>query len=82
MSIICLAYIEPAGLKPLRLVVNAGNGAAGHVIDAMEARVVGQKLPVEFIKVHHEPDGSFPNIAHLPAARKKGARCTWTPVTG
>ncbi|CAI2717062.1 phosphomannomutase CpsG [Nitrospina watsonii] len=54
-------YIEPANLRPLRLVVNAGNGAAGHVIDAIEARVVDQRLPVEFIKVHHEPDGSFPN---------------------
>ncbi|TNE95253.1 MAG: phosphomannomutase CpsG [Gammaproteobacteria bacterium] len=56
-----LGYISPAVLKPLKLVVNAGNGAAGHVIDAIEARFRTQGVPVEFIKVHHEPDGAFPN---------------------
>ena len=56
-----LNYVDPANLKPLKLVVNAGNGAAGHVIDAIEARFRELAVPVEFIKVHHEPDGSFPN---------------------
>lgn len=51
-----LSYVDVSQLKPLKLVVNAGNGAAGHVVDAIE-----QFLPFEFIKVHHEPDGSFPN---------------------
>ncbi len=51
-----LTYIDGQNLKPLKLVVNAGNGAAGHVIDALE-----EFLPFEFIKVHHEPDGNFPN---------------------
>jgi phosphomannomutase len=56
-----LGYIKPAKLKPLKLVVNAGNGAAGHVIDAIEVRFKAQSMPVEFVKVHNEPDGSFPN---------------------
>lgn len=56
-----LGYISPADLKPLKLVVNAGNGAAGHVIDALEQRFKALGAPVEFIKVHHQPDGSFPN---------------------
>jgi len=56
-----LGYINTAELKPLKLVVNAGNGAAGHVIDAIEARFNAQGVTVEFIKVHHEPDGTFPN---------------------
>ena len=56
-----LGYINPKELKPLKLVVNAGNGAAGHVIDAIEARFSGLNVPVEFIKVHHEPDGNFPH---------------------
>ena len=43
-------------LKPLKIVVNAGNGMAGPVIDLLEPQ-----LPFEFIKVHHEPDGRFPN---------------------
>lgn len=51
-----LTYVDVANLKPLKLVVNAGNGAAGHVIDALEPY-----LPFEFIKIHHEPDGYFPN---------------------
>jgi phosphomannomutase/phosphomannomutase/phosphoglucomutase len=48
-------------LKPLRLVVNSGNGAAGHVVDAIEQRFKAMSVPVEFIKVHHNPDPSFPN---------------------
>jgi len=54
-------YINTAELKPLKLVVNAGNGAAGHVIDAIEACFKLQGVPVEFIKIHHEADGTFPN---------------------
>ena len=38
------------------IVVNAGNGMAGPVIDLLE-----QHLPFEFIKIHHQPDGTFPN---------------------
>ncbi|MDA1326344.1 MAG: phosphomannomutase CpsG [Proteobacteria bacterium] len=56
-----LGYIKPAGLRPLKLVVNAGNGAAGHVIDAIEARFSALSIPIQFIKVHHQPDGSFPH---------------------
>ncbi len=47
--------------KPLKLVIQLGNGAAGHVIDAIEARFKAQGVPLEFIKVHHQPDGTFPN---------------------
>ena len=56
-----LGYINLAELKPLKLVVNSGNGAAGHVIDAIEACFEEQGVQVEFIKVHHQPDGTFPN---------------------
>jgi len=43
-------------LKPFRIVVDAGNGCAGPVIDALEPF-----LPFEFIKICHEPNGDFPN---------------------
>lgn len=56
-----LGYIDPALLKPLKLVVNAGNGVAGQIIDVIEPRFRDLGVPVEFIKVHHEPDGRFPN---------------------
>jgi phosphomannomutase len=56
-----LTYITPAYIKPLKLVVKSGNGAAGHVIDALEAKIGKLNVPIEFIKVHHEPDCTFPN---------------------
>lgn len=51
-----LSYINVSKLKPLRVVVNAGNGGAGLALDLLE-----KHLPVEFIKVHHEANGEFPN---------------------
>lgn len=51
-----LGYVDRARLKPLKIVVNAGNGGAGATIDRLESL-----LPFEFIKVHHEADGTFPN---------------------
>lgn len=51
-----LGCIEKSVLKPLKIVCNAGNGGAGPVIDLLEPH-----LPFEFIKVHHQPDGHFPN---------------------
>lgn len=51
-----LTYIDVSQLRPLKIVVNSGNGCAGPVLDRLE-----QYLPFEFIKVHHTPDGTFPN---------------------
>jgi len=50
-----LGYIDLKGIKPLKIVVNAGHGGAGMVIDEIE-----RHLPFEFIKIHHNPDGTFP----------------------
>lgn len=51
-----LGYIDVSALKPLKIVVNAGNGGAGPVVDA-----IAEHLPVELVRVHHEPNGHFPN---------------------
>ncbi|MGH8540333.1 MAG: phosphomannomutase [Stenotrophobium sp.] len=51
-----LSYIKPVQLKSLKIVVNAGNGVAGVVVDALEPY-----LPFEFVKIHHEPSGDFPH---------------------
>ncbi len=56
-----MGYINTDNIKPIKLVVNAGNGAAGHVIDALEERLKQADAPIEFIKVHHQADGAFPN---------------------
>ncbi len=51
-----LSYVDVKKLKALKVVVNAGNGGAGLIVDELEPH-----LPFEFVKIHHEPDGSFPN---------------------
>jgi phosphomannomutase len=51
-----LSYFDRDALRPLKVVVNAGNGCAGPVVDALE-----RHLPFNFVKVHHPPDGNFPN---------------------
>ncbi|RPJ67691.1 phosphomannomutase CpsG [Alteromonas sediminis] len=55
------SYIDVAKLTPLKIVVNAGNGAAGPAIDAIESDFTQKGIPVSFIKVHHTPDGTFPH---------------------
>jgi phosphomannomutase len=56
-----LTYIDPSKIRPLKLVMDAGNGAAGHVVDAIEEKFKALNIPVEFIKIHNHPDGTFPN---------------------
>jgi len=51
-----LTYVNIANLKPLKIVCNAGNGGAGDVIDVIE-----NSLPFSWEKIHHNPDGNFPN---------------------
>ena len=52
-----LGYIgDPDNLKPLKIITNPGNGMAGPIIDLLE-----KHLPFEFIKLQHNPDGTFPN---------------------
>lgn len=63
-----LSYVEPKKLKRLRIVVNAGNGGAGLIIDRLE-----KHLPFEFIKIYHEPDGSFPNGVPNPLLEENRA---------
>ncbi len=51
-----LSYIDGIELRPMKIVVNAGNGGAGLIIDRL-----ADHLPFDFVRVHHEPDGSFPH---------------------
>lgn len=74
-----LGYVDANVLKPLKVVVNPGNGGAGLVVDGLEPH-----LPYEFIKIQYEPDGNFPHgipnpllqdnrQASIDAVRKHGA---------
>jgi len=51
-----LGYVNAAELAPLKIVTNPGNGGAGLIIDQLEPH-----LPFHFVKIQHEPDGSFPH---------------------
>lgn len=62
------SYLDIPKLKKLKIVVNAGNGGAGAVIDSLE-----QSLPFEFIKIHHHPDGTFPNGVPNPMLEENRA---------
>lgn len=57
-----MGYINLANFtRPLKLVINSGNGAAGHVVDALEKRFQQAGAAVSFVKIHNHPDGNFPN---------------------
>jgi phosphomannomutase len=56
-----LSFIAADVLSPLRVVVNSGNGAAGPSFDAIAAELGRRGAPIEFIRVHHPPDHTFPN---------------------
>jgi len=56
-----LSFVDVSALRPLRIVVNAGNGAAGPTFDAIAAALAERGAPLEFVRMHHDPDGSFPN---------------------
>lgn len=79
-------YINVKNLTPLKLVINSGNGAAGPVVDAIEARFKALGAPVELIKVHNTPDGNFPtvfltrccrNAATTPVMRSSNTARIW-----
>ena len=51
-----LGFVDARALKPLRVVVNPGNGVAGPMVRALAAH-----LPFEFVWLHEEADGTFPH---------------------
>lgn len=55
------SYVDLSNFQPIKLVVNAGNGAAGHVVDALEAEFQRLQVPITLVKIHNEPDGTFPH---------------------
>lgn len=56
-----LTFIDAKNLKPLKLVINCGNGSAAPVVDLLVDNLQQQGAPLQVIRLHHEPDGSFPN---------------------
>jgi phosphomannomutase len=63
-----LGYIDRSKLRKLKVVVNAGNGGAGLVVDQLAPH-----LPFEFIKLNHDADGTFPNGVPNPMLEENRA---------
>jgi phosphomannomutase len=61
-----LATVDCTVMRPLKLVVNAGNGCAGPIVD-----LLAPHLPFTFIRMQHEPDGRFPNGVPNPLLPEK-----------
>lgn len=56
-----LSFIDPAKIKPFKIVIDAGNGMAG-----MTVPLVMKHLPCQVIPMFFELDGSFPNHPASP----------------
>src|SRR3954468_21047874 len=63
-----LGYVDRSKLRKLKVVVNAGNGGAGLIVDQLAPH-----LPFEFIKLNHDPDGTFPNGVPNPMLEENRA---------
>ena len=63
-----LRLVDRSKLKPLKVVVNPGNGGAGLIVDALEPH-----LPFELVKIQHEPDGHFPHGVPNPMLEENRA---------
>lgn len=66
-----LDQVRGVKLKPLRIVSHAGNGCAGPIIDLIEGA-----LPIEWIRIDHEPDAALPNGIPNPLLPEKRARAS------
>jgi phosphomannomutase/phosphoglucomutase len=51
-----VSYVDVSKLKPLKVLADPGNGAAGPVLEALAS-----KLPLQWVFINAEPDGNFPN---------------------
>ncbi|SFD09370.1 phosphomannomutase [Tropicimonas isoalkanivorans] len=56
-----LSFIDPTVLQGLHILVNPGNGCAGPTFDAIAAALAERGANITFERLHHQPDGKFPN---------------------
>lgn len=56
-----VSLVDVEASRPLKLVINSGNWPVGPTFDAIAARLDALGAPLEFVRVHHNPDHTFPN---------------------
>ena len=54
-------FVDVAALRPMTVLVNAGNGTAGPSFDAIAEELARRGAPLTFRRLHHDVDSSFPN---------------------
>ena len=72
-----LGFIDSSTLKPLKIVVNSGNGAAGPTLDAIEKKLIEKGVKTNFVFMHHDPDPNFPNGIPNPCSSKTIIDCKY-----
>ena len=70
-----LKYIELSKLRPLKVVVDPGNGGGGKIVNLLE-----KELPFNFVKINYEPDGNFPNGVPNPLLPENRAKTSQAVV--
>ena len=56
-----LGFVDFSNLKPLKIVINSGNGAAGPTMDVINKKFTEMGIKTNFVFVYHDPDPTFPN---------------------
>ena len=56
-----LGFVDCASLKPLKIVINSGNGASGPTVGAVNKKLKEKGVKTKFVFVHHDPNPTFPN---------------------
>ena len=56
-----MSLVHVSSFCKMKVVVNSGNGAAGPTFDAIEETLKANNSIIDFIKVFHKPDSTFPN---------------------
>jgi len=71
-----LSFIDVSRIKPLKVVIDCGNGMAGPYIEHLE-----KFLPIKIIPMYFEPDGTFPNHPADPLEKANRAELEKRAVT-
>jgi phosphomannomutase len=71
-----LSFVDVSALPAMTILVNAGNGTAGPTFDAIAEALAARGSRLDFIRMHHIPDGRFPNGIPNPLLPEN------QPVTG
>lgn len=65
-----ISFVDHRSLKPLKIVVNSGNGAAGPSFDRIVKKLHTLGVQTNFVLVNHNPDSNFPKGVPNPLLKE------------